>query len=156
MGPNAARHDAGMAAHTFSPSKATICPIPVKGATGRRLALAALLSLPAAAFSAAEVVTIDWGSNQRFDLQREVAPGQVLEVCGALLGGQGVQWQFTSSQPVAFNIHHHIGRQVFYAAKRHQTRGLTQRFVPPEANTYCWMWTAPPKTATNVVLTLRR
>ena len=115
-----------------------------------------MLSLPAVAFSAAEVVTIDWGSNQRFDLQREVAPGQVLEVCGPLLRGQGVQWQFTSSQPVAFNIHHHIGKQVFYAAKRHQTRGLTQRFVPEEANTYCWMWTAPPKAAANVVLTLRR
>jgi hypothetical protein len=141
----------------------TLGSAPLQPAEGRRraslacgLGLAALLALHSTAWSAAEVVTIDWGSHQRFDLQREVAPGQVLEVCGALMGGQGVQWQFTSSQPVAFNIHHHIGKQVFYAARRHQTRGLTQRFVPAEPNTYCWMWTAPRKEATKVVLTLRR
>ncbi len=149
-----------MPLHNCMTTTAKHCPtrggLQLRWARGRRRALAALFCLPAAAWGAADVVTIDWGQHQRFDLHREVAPGQVLEVCGALQGGQGVHWRFTSSQPMAFNIHHHIGRQVFYAAKRHQTRGLTQRFVPAEANTYCWMWTAPPKVASTVVLTLRR
>lgn len=152
-----------MAAHPFKPDPSRKLPsadpawaLRHIGRLSRRLGLAAVLGLHGAAWCTAEVVTIDWGSHQRFDLQRNVAPGQVLEVCGSLVGGQGVQWHFTSSQPVAFNIHHHIGKQVFHAVQRRQTRGLTQRFVPDETNTYCWMWTAPAKAPASVVLTLRR
>jgi hypothetical protein len=103
-------------------------------------ALALFLTLPA---TAAEIVTIDWGTSQRFELQRRIEPGKVLEVCGKLAAGQAVDWQFVASEPVAFNIHHHVGKQVHYAERRTKTKSMTQRFTPAEAADYCWMWTAP-------------
>lgn len=102
--------------------------------------LALLTALPAAA---ADIVTIDWGSAQRFELQRRIEPGKVLEVCGKLAAGQAVDWQFVASEALAFNIHHHIGKQVQYAERRAKTKSMTQRFTPTEAADYCWMWTAP-------------
>ena len=102
--------------------------------------LSALLSVSA---FAADIVTIDWGSAQRFELQRRIEPGKVLEVCGKLAAGQAVDWQFVASEAVAFNIHHHVGKQVHYAERRAKTKTMTQRFTPEEAADYCWMWTAP-------------
>ena len=107
------------------------------------------------AAGAAEVVPIVWSAQQRFDVSRTIPAGQVLEVCGALAKGQGVEWRFKADQAVAFNIHHHVGKQVFYAARRGKTRGLTQRFVPEQATDYCWMWTAPPQAAVQLTLSLR-
>ncbi len=104
---------------------------------------------------AAELVTIDWGKSQRFEMQRSIAPGQVLELCGPLAKGQGVDWQFVSDHPLAFNIHHHIGKQVQYAERRTRTKSLTSRFVPSQAADYCWMWTAPKQQAIRVQVLLR-
>lgn len=109
-------------------------------------ALAAMLTLYSAWAMAAEVVTIDWGKSQRFELQRSIEPGKVLELCGPLAEGQAVDWQFVASAPVAFNIHHHVGKQVHYAERRTKTKSMTLRFTPSEAADYCWMWTAPAGT----------
>lgn len=106
---------------------------------------------------AAEMVSIDWGKSQRFELQRRIEPGQVLEVCGPLAAGQGVDWQFVASGPVGFNIHHHVGKRVFYAERRHRVKSLTLRFEPREAADYCWMWTAPAEQpAVSVQMLMRR
>ncbi len=102
-----------------------------------------LLALAATSAGAADIVTIDWGKAQRFEMERRIEPGKVLELCGPLSAGQAVDWQFVVSSPVAFNIHHHVGKQVVYAEKRTKTKGLTLRFNPSEAADYCWMWTAP-------------
>lgn len=115
------------------------------------LLLAGLALLPLA--RAAEIVPISWGSAQRFELQRSLAAGQVLEVCGPLKPGMAVDWQFVTSAPVAFNLHHHVGKQVFYAERRARSKGLTARFEPKEAQDYCWMWTA--REATQLQLLLR-
>lgn len=104
---------------------------------------------------AAEVVSIDWGKAQRFELQRRLDAGQVLEVCGPVDAGQAVDWQFVASSPLAFNIHHHIGKQAVYAERRQKTKSMTARFQPTEANDYCWMWTAPKDQAVQLQLLLR-
>jgi hypothetical protein len=113
-----------------------------------------LLVLACTAVRAAELVPIRWGEAQRFELQRALPAGQVLEVCGPLAAGQAVDWQFVASAPLAFNIHHHVGKRVFYAERRQRTKSLTARFAPAEAAEYCWMWTA--KTDTQLQLLLRR
>lgn len=113
------------------------------------LLLLLVLLQPAAA---AELVPIHWGSAQRFELQRSLAAGQVLEVCGPLKPGMAVDWQFVSSAPLAFNLHHHVGKQVFYAERRARSKGLTARFQPKEAHDYCWMWTAREPTQLQLLL----
>lgn len=114
----------------------------------------ALLGSAPAAF-ANEMIPIVWSSQQRFDVNRTIPEGQVLEVCGGLAVGQGVEWRFSADQVVAFNIHHHVGKQTFYAVRRGKTRGLTQRFTPEQATDYCWMWTAPPQSPVHLKLSLR-
>lgn len=114
-----------------------------------------LLALAAPAVQAAEIVNIDWGKAQRFELQRSIEPGKVLEVCGPLASGQAVDWQFTASAPLAFNIHHHVGKQVHYAERRNKTKSLTMRFKPTETADYCWMWTAPEGEVVRLQLLLR-
>jgi hypothetical protein len=120
---------------------------------------ALLITLVLASFAqaaqAAEIVEIDWGKSQRFELQRRIEAGQVLEVCGPLAEGQAVDWQFVASEPLAFNIHHHVGKQVFYAERRQRTKSLTSRFKPAEAADYCWMWKAPKDKGLQLQLLLR-
>jgi hypothetical protein len=104
---------------------------------------------------AAELVEIAWGSAQRFELQRRIEAGKVLEVCGPLAAGQAVDWQFVANRPLAFNIHHHVGRKAEYAVRRQRSKGMTSRFTPAEAADYCWMWTAPKDQAVQMQLLLR-
>ena len=120
-----------------------------------RFLTATLLSLLPALCPAADMVSIDWGKAQRFELQRRIEAAQVLEVCGPLAEGQAVDWQFVASSPLAFNIHHHVGKQAIYAERRQRTRSLTSRFKPTEAAEYCWMWTAPKDQAVQLQLLLR-
>jgi hypothetical protein len=119
----------------------------------RAVVLTALLLAGAA--QAAEVVTIDWGSAQRFELQRRVEAGKVLEVCGPLPAGRAVDWQFVADQALAFNIHHHVGKKVEYAERRQRIKSMTARFAPTEAADYCWMWTAPKEQAVQLQVLLR-
>ena len=119
------------------------------------LLIALLLASSAQAAQAAEIVEIDWGKSQRFELQRRIEAGQVLEVCGPLAEGQAVDWQFVASEPLAFNIHHHVGKQVFYAERRQRTKSMTSRFKPAEAAAYCWMWKAPKDKGLQLQLLLR-
>lgn len=121
-----------------------------------RCIAAALLAIGlSTATQAAETIGIDWGKAQRFELQRRVEAGQTLEVCGPLLRGQGVEWQFVASHPLAFNIHRHVGKQAIYAQRRQRTKSLTMRFVPEDAADYCWMWTAPPGEAVQLQVLMR-
>ena len=119
----------------------------------RAFLLALLLS--GSAVQAAEIVDIDWGKSQRFEMQRSIGAGQVLELCGPLAKGQAVEWQFVADHPLAFNIHHHIGKQAQYAERRSRTKSLTSRFVPPQAADFCWMWTAPKQQAVQIQVLLR-
>lgn len=107
------------------------------------------------AAQAAELVTIDWGEARRFELQRRIEAGKVLEVCGPLPAGQAIDWQFVADAPLAFNIHHHVGKQVQYAERRARTKTMTARFTPVDAADYCWMWTAPKTAAVQLQLLLR-
>ena len=118
-------------------------------------ALFLALTMLAGSAQAAELVKIEWGDAQRFELQRRIEAGQVLEVCGALPAGQGIDWQFVASDALAFNIHHHVGKQVHYAERRSRVKSMTSRFTPTESADYCWMWTAPKTAAVQLQLLLR-
>lgn len=121
----------------------------------RRLVLPLIVGGLCGSSQAAEVVEIAWGSAQRFELQRRIEAGKVLEVCGPLAAGQAVDWQFVADRALAFNIHHHVGKKVEYAVRRQRSKSMTSRFTPAAAADYCWMWTAPKEQAVQMQLLLR-
>jgi hypothetical protein len=104
---------------------------------------------------AVQSLRIDWGKSQRFELERRIEPGAVMALCGSLVEGQAVEWQFVADQAVAFSIYHRIGKQVQYLERRTRTKSLTNRFVPQQATEYCWSWQAPKQAAVQIQLLMR-
>lgn len=104
----------------------------------------------------AAVVDIGWDAQGRFEHQSTVAPGQFAEVCGALDRDQAVQWRYTSTGPLAFNIHFHQGKDVVYPVKREASHQADGRLVANPAQTYCWMWSNKGTQAVKLQLELQR
>jgi hypothetical protein len=120
----------------------------------RRLAWLAL-SL-AAAPEAASPAEIAWDADGAHVQAFRVAPGEPHEVCGRLDTGTRIRWRFESDAPTDFNIHHHVGREVFFAAQEDASRGAEGRFEAREAQDYCWMWSRQAGAAATVRLRLER
>lgn len=120
------------------------------------LALGALLSAGMGSARAAEIREPTWDAQGRFALQRELAPGGVLEICEDQKPGRRTAWSFESRAPLAFNIHHHEGKQVKFAENRKAVTTLKGEFAPRAAQAYCWMWqadkTAPAPVALSIEL----
>lgn len=90
---------------------------------------------------AADVVDIQWDAVGRFVHQAPVAPGRLVEVCGALPAGATVAWRFTASAPLDFNIHYHEGKSVHYPVRQAHQAQADGELVSATAQDYCWMWT---------------
>ena len=118
--------------------------------------LAALAVLLVATSSGAAVTEIAWGSDGTNEHAFRVAAAGPHEVCGKLAAGTRVHWRFESDQPTDFNIHHHVGKDVFFAAKEDGSRGAEGRFEAKETHDYCWMWTRKAGPAAAVRLRLER
>ena len=112
----------------------------------------AVLALPAHA----EVVDIDWGGGGRFERTLSLPAGKFAELCGKLAKGDRVQWTFTADQPVDFNIHYHVGKEVVYPAKRDGAKQLAGEFVAPMDQDYCWMWSRKSGPDAKAQVTLKR
>lgn len=81
-----------------------------------------------------------------------IKPGKFAEKCMAVTSKQKLEYQFTTSKPVNFNIHFHVGDAVYYPVKRDKTTGEADRFQPTKAKEdYCLMW--ENKTSEDVSLT---
>jgi hypothetical protein len=68
-------------------------------------------------------------------------PGKIHEDCHALKAGTVTNWQFAATAPLDFNIHYHVGKDVFYPLERGAVQEAGGRFAAPSAQEYCWMWT---------------
>jgi len=104
----------------------------------------------------AAVVDIAWDANGRFEHQSTVAAGKFAEVCGALDRDQAVQWRFTSTGPMAFNVHYHQGKDVVYPVKREATTQADGRLLANPPQTYCWMWSNKGSQAVTLQVELQR
>lgn len=100
-------------------------------------------------------VALVWGEAQRFELERSLAPGQTLEVCGELHKGQPVEWSFHGDSVLGFAILHREGKRSFFDERRARTRGITGRFEPSETQDYCWQWRNGGTNAARMALMLR-
>ncbi len=116
------------------------------------LALALTLAAPVRA----EIVELAWDAQGRMQLQRPVAPGKFLEVCGPLTAGQRVAWSFDAAAPLDFNVHYHVGKDVVYPAKLAQSASAADTLVAAIPQDYCWMWTNRGTAAVALKLTLQR
>jgi hypothetical protein len=69
--------------------------------------------------------------------------GKIDEACMKLAEGDTLQWRFEADAPVAFNIHHHVGKDVLMPVNVKEARKHEGRLVADRANDWCLMWTAP-------------
>lgn len=125
---------------------------------GRRFA-AAVSVAAAAPFSAgaADIVEIDWGTQQRVEQTLTVEPRAIAELCGRLPAKARVDWRFEADAPLDFNIHFHVGKEVRYPAKQGATRASSGALLASSAQDYCWMWSndGTGRSAVRVVLEKR-
>lgn len=121
----------------------------------RHLGMLALVAWAAGGALAAEMLTPQWGAGGDFALQRTLAAGKVLEICSALPAAAQVRWSYQSDTAPDFNIHHHEGDQVVYGERLTAKGQAEGQFRAASAQTYCWMWKAPSRSAARLDVKLR-
>ena len=71
-----------------------------------------------------------------------LAAGKADEACMKLQVGDTLHWRFDAGAPVAFNVHHHVGKDVMMPVDVKEARRHEGRLVADVANDWCLMWTA--------------
>ena len=70
----------------------------------------------------------------------DIATGDFLEACEKFTPGATVNYSFTSSQPVMFNVHYHEKHAKVYAVEKTLTDKLEGSFVVQSDAIHCCMW----------------
>ena len=104
----------------------------------------------------AEIVSIAFSDDQRFSHRFEVAPGEFAEACGPLLRDAVVQWRFSASRPLDFNIHYHEGKAVNYPVKQATSAGSNGTLRVTVDVPCCWMWRNTTTQPASVTVELTR
>ena len=73
-----------------------------------------------------------------------MTPYTMTEECVHLAVGDRLDYTFTTTEPVAFNIRYHAGNAVVMPIARDQTTGDAGVFLPKLEHDYCLMWEAGP------------
>lgn len=107
----------------------------------RTLALLTVALMSGLAFASSPIVDIAWSTDGRFAHKATLAAGKFVELCGKLAVGENVRWNFTAAEPVDFNIHYHVGKDVVFPAKQAQVAAGRDVLRVAAAQDYCWMWT---------------
>lgn len=105
------------------------------------------LSLLLVPFIACAAIAADPKPGAPLDFSLTLEPGKIHEECARIEAGQKRAWHWKSNAPVDFNIHYHVGNDVFHPIKRDASKGDRGIFSPTLAQDYCWMWTARGKAA---------
>ena len=116
-----------------------------------------LIALGSVATNAsADLVTIAWDGNGKFERTLSIAPGKFAEVCGRLRKGLEIQWTFSAQAPTEFNIHYHEAKDVIFPAKQSNVSQLSGELRTTVEQDYCWMWTNKASSSIDVRLALKR
>ena len=116
----------------------------------------ASLSAFAATHATAAAADIRWSSSDTFEHTATIAPGQAAEVCGQIEPRLPVDWRFSATGPLTFNIHRHSGEEVIYAIKSYMTREQNGKFSPTFSFNWCWMWMNESPESVTVRVDLKR
>ncbi len=104
----------------------------------------------------AAVNEIRWSGNDTFDSTMTVAPGKSAEACGQIDPRFPVQWRYSASAPVDFNIHRHSRDDIIYATKSVLSREDRGRHAPTFNFEWCWMWTNVSDTDVSIRVDMKR
>ena len=74
-------------------------------------------------------------------LEEVIEAGDVYELCLVLEVGQLLDYDFTATRALAFNMHYHADRQVLFPVPEHRTSTKNAVFVAESEQEYCLMWT---------------
>ena len=118
--------------------------------------IAMLLVLLAAPAVGADLLEIAWGADGSYEQAFNVSSAKPVEICGRLPAGTNVRWRFESDAPTEFNVHHHEGPQVHFAAKEDDSRKAEGVLQVKQDQDYCWMWTKKASPAASVRVRLDR
>ncbi len=77
----------------------------------------------------------------------EIAPYGLREECFTLDKGEGVDFYFTSTAALAFNLHYHDANAVVMPIERARTSAESGEFVADRKEIYCLMWEAGAEAA---------
>ncbi len=118
---------------------------------------ALVLALAAVAGSAqADVIDIVWNASGRFERTVSVSPGKFAEVCDKLPAGAKVRWDFEASAPLDFNVHYHVGKDVFFPSKMVAVSTAKDTLDAKMEQDYCWMWSNKTAAPATVMVKLQR
>ena len=104
------------------------------------VASCAALAATHATNATAAPTDIRWSSTDTFEHTATLTPGQAAEVCGQIEPRLPVDWRFSATGPLNFDIHRHSGDEVIYAMKSYLTREQNGKFSPTFSFSWCWMW----------------
>jgi hypothetical protein len=76
-------------------------------------------------------------------IQLVLEQGKADEACMKLSTGDTLRWRFEADANVAFNVHHHVGKDVLMPVDLKGTRAHAGTVVADRSNDWCLMWTAP-------------
>ena len=102
------------------------------------------------------VVDIQWSGDGRFAHQLTVAAGKFVEVCGTLPAGLQVRWDFQAGAPLDFNVHYHVGQEVWFPARLSAVATAGDKLDVKIEQDYCWKWTNKSAQTTALRVELRR
>ncbi len=54
-----------------------------------------------------------------------------------------MEYFFKASKPLKFNIHYHVGKDIFYPLEKENVPTLKGTFYPKKQQKYCLMWANP-------------
>ncbi len=120
------------------------------------MAVVALSAAFVPAVSSAAVTPIRWSGADTFEHSATLPPGQSAEVCGQIEPRMPVDWRFSATGPLTFDIHRHSGSEVIYAMKSYLTREQNGKFSPTFNLEWCWMWTNESAESVTVRVDLKR
>ena len=77
-----------------------------------------------------------------------MSPYVIHEECLRVAAGERIEYYFTSTFPIDFNIHYHEGSAVLMPISRDKVREDSGIYAPRFAQDYCLMWEAGATGAT--------
>lgn len=94
-----------------------------------------------AASAVVSATEIRWSPADTVEHTTTIAPGKATELCGQIEPRLPVDWRYSATGPLTFNIHRHSGQEVIYATRSYLTREQDGKFSPTFSYEWCWMWT---------------
>lgn len=84
------------------------------------------------------------------NIEKKLEPSKAHEECMTLTPPQELIYSFKASSDLKFNLHYHVGKEVFYPIKHDKISENKGSFKPAIKQDYCLMWSNNSKSASTV------